>query len=669
MLKKLTIILFILFCAYGYGYAEKKEGDNPDINPAEDSTHYFTPTQDTVKSNDTLKIDSTKLHPLEIQQPTKEKPKEFIKSSYFDSLKTYFLSSRLDVYKSVQSSFFHDAGDYFRINPSYFIDDFQSTPMRKTVQPFGLSGNRLNFIVNRLPLTPFEHVVEPDGLVDLNDIPTALDHDIYLLPGPMGQLFGGKQSIATLLTLPSRPTSYTPESGLIVDKGSFSYNYVRGRYSKLFSNGKEVDLSVGYRNADGITYRRDDDAYHYTARTLVPIKDNYVLKVQGMLYNRGGSFVVQPDNNSMFLSRHRVDRSAEISLERYNEKHNLKNEIGYRYQRQSSDIDAVYKGRFANSKYGVFVGRQRISGKFLIKTGVGGNYLKYESGSDLFTRYTGHFSFNFARIKSGWRYAFTGGSKIVERYRWLPFASVLLSKETPHNFVMLSVGYSERAPSLYELNLRPQRKTIYSGGSLNYADQGNKNLSSEKQLVGNILLEQGSLDNNIRLTLTGGHIIDGIDWHYQTKSDSISAYRLFFPANGNIDFFDINLTTNLYMNDFWRFRAGGAYHYLDYKKFKDKVYQPDFQIFSGMEFHVYWPQRLLDLFAYGEIVYVDSYNGYDTTGLGNQIIANAKLSFKMKEFRFHYVFQNVLGASYQNREGFIIPGRYSYWGFIWNFFD
>ena len=88
-----------------------------------------------------------------------------------------------------------------------------------------------------------------------------------------------------------------------------------------------------------------------------------------------------------------------------------------------------------------------------------------------------------------------------------------------------------------------------------------------------------------------------------------------------------------------------------------------------MELHVYWRQRLIHLYAYGEVVYSGPYDGYAVTDLGDQPIFNVKLSFRSRSFRFHFVIQNALGAEYQSRDWFVIPGRYSYWGFTWDFLD
>ena len=641
----------------------------------EEDTTFVTPPVDTAEvtplAEDTLTDAQKAMASFEERRKLfkKEEKPRFEPWSFYDSLLEWFTSERLNQRPQIDRSFFHDAGDYFRFDPSYFVQDRQSTPLRKTVQPFGLSGNRLNFVINGMAISPFEHVLEPNGAVDLNDIPTAPNFDVYLLPGPVGQIFGGSQSVATLLTRSKEPESLIAESTLLVDKGSFGYDYVRGRYAKKFSSGREIDLTIGYRNAEGGLFAHDEDSYHYTGRIYLPTGENSGVRSWGWLYDREGSLPLRPAQGAPSPDRSRVDRKANVSYEFFNDRNSIRNEVGVEMTRQASDMDKPYKGRFAYSGRSLFAMREWSKGNTIIKAKADGRYLEYETGPNEFERYSGDLALSLARNGQGWRFAATGGTVYDEDFEILPFGTAVLFREGPKALFMFSVGYSERAPTLHELNLPFQQSTIYAEGTNNYADEGNKNLTSEKQLVGNLTFEYGSVDNNANLSVTGGRITDGIDWLNTDVSDATGSYRLFSPVNGDIDFADIRLMQKLRLKDFLRFSAGGAYHYLDYESFEEKPYQPDYQIFSGLELHIFWPQKLIDLFAYGEVVYSSAYDGYDTIGLGEDVIANVKVSMRMKDFRFHFVIQNVLSTVYEPYEDYVIPGRYSYYGFTWNFLD
>jgi len=218
MAKQTAIIIVFWMVA---GTVSGAPADSVDQPP--DIPHDSTEVVDSLSRLDTLKVaDSlgTADTLTEIQQQLlefEERYRQFKKESqskrkeqfsYFDTLTHYFLSPRLNQGELIDRSFFHDPGDYFKFNPGYFVLDHQVTPMRKTVQPFGLSGDRLNILLRDWSIHPFDHIPEPDGLIDLNDVPSALDHDVFVIPGALGRLFGGAQSVATLLTRPMRPDGY-----------------------------------------------------------------------------------------------------------------------------------------------------------------------------------------------------------------------------------------------------------------------------------------------------------------------------------------------------------------------------------------------------------------------------------------------------------------------------
>jgi hypothetical protein len=695
MMKQLAILTLLILCASNIESATYCRVSHPLQSDSEPDLLFYTKRQeskiptlqlsslpyrhqrlisfqespgDSLPSSDTTSDTNVTSSQTLGWQP-KEGKEQYPKFSYFDSLVTYFTSERLNQRSQLDRSFYHDAGDYFRFDPSYFILEHQVTPMRKTVQPFGLSGDRLNLIVNGHQLQPFEHIPEPDGLADLNDIPTALDQSIFIIPGPAGRLFGGRSGVATLLTLPKRPSEYSSESALLADKGSFGYSYVRGRYSKLFTNRREVDMSIEYRDADGPALGRKDDAYNYFGDFYFPLNPSIGFRAWGQLYNRDGDFAVWPDSDGTTLTRERFDRSAKLSFDFHNHNHTARTELGYQHLRQGSYLSGVYKTRLNLTGHGGFLTREWISGQTIFQARLDGNYSEYDDGFKNLNRTNSVLSLNLARLNDGYRWAFSIESEYVEDFGFLPSGVAVLFRESPQFFLMFGAGYSERAPSLLELHLPFQISSIYRSARKKYADQGNSELKKEKQLTGNVTLELGSPDNNIGISVTGGNILDGIDWQNQSVTDSVGTYILFSPSNGDVAFVDVSIQPKLRLRNFLHLLGGGAYHYLDYKEFTAKAYSPAYQIFSGMELHVYWSQKLLDLFAYGEIVYTGPYDGYDKKGLGKELVANAKLSLGLKDFRFHFVFQNVLSNVYRAREYITFPGRYFYYGLTWSFLN
>lgn len=636
-------------------------------------------------------------------QETEQVP--FHRVSFVDTLLTYFASERFNRRAAVDRSFYHDPGDYFRGDPSFFILEHQVTPMRKTVQPFGLPGNRLNLFAGRLGIEPFEHVTEPDGLVDMNDVPTALDDDVFVIPGPFGQLLGGSHALATMVTRPKRPESESPESAILADKGSFGYSYVRGRLSKRFSTGREYDASIGYRDADGPLPGRSDDAYHYYADMYFPTGKPVSLRFIGWLYDRDGAMFVRPESSGYAYERSRVDRTARLSLDHHNADFTERSEVGYRYLLQGSNIDSYgtsrYWGRFKYTGHGGYASREWVARDALLQARVDLDYLRYEDyvknptttllpGSELLpvtsyplgenpsegaSRLTVAARVTMARPLAAWRYAVTLGWRAADALAVLPQAAVVMMRDTPAWFVTVSMGYVEREPTLHELYLR-SREVAFSADTINYKEQGNDQLVAEKQMVGSMTAELGSVKRAIGLSVTSGRLRDAIFWKDLASTEepltgaenAQRGYTLFTPVNGTIDFLNASLYARWEFREFAHFSGGVSWHGID-QEFEDMAYQPNLQAFTGLELSVDWRSKKMRLWAYGELVYTSGYDGYWQRGLGGDVIANAKLSFGLKDFRWHFVFQNVLSQPYQSREYLTFPGRYVYYGFSWTFVD
>jgi hypothetical protein len=589
--------------------------------------------------------------------------------SFRDTVLALLGSPRLSIRPEIERSFYHDAGDYFRLDPGYFVLDNQVTPMRKTVQPFGLSGDRLALFPSGNYAHPFEHTLEPDGLTDMNDLPTALDHAVYLLPGPVGVLLGGHSGVAALVTRPKIPASTIPESAFLVDKGSYAYSFARGRLSKTFRGGRDINMSVGYRNADGPVFGRQDDVYHYYVDGLFPIGSHYALAATGRLYDRSGPLLVRPDRGGASVSRDRIDRQADVALYRSNLDRTYRVGLGYSHVRQASRYFDEYDGNFNYTGHAASFTWDRLTSAGVVNLEVEGRYLEYDWAAGRNERYSGRAMVGYAGHSGGWGFAVSAGTDYVESFNALPRAALAVTRETGGSLLLVSVGYAERAPSQHELYLPHQRAQLYGTGTFDYGDEGNPEMTSERQAVGSATLQLGSIDNSATLTVVGGKLFDGIDWWRSIVPEGSGSYTLFRPENRDVTFTTATLSKRVRLADFLRFFGGASYHYTDYEEVSGRPFDPEYQAFSGLELHVYWPQTNLHLFAYGEVVYSGPYDGYDQTVLGQEPIVNAKLAFRSGGFGFQFVSQNSLGRQYTERDYFTHIGRYSYFRINWYFLD
>lgn len=651
----------------------------PAVSIAADSTDVLLPdssdsfqTADSAAQlllRDSLRLDSI-LDSFEkrYEEFNKSRPERKPSLSFSDSLITYFASQRLNVGEQVRRAFFHDAGGYFISDPSFTVQESQVTPMRTLVRPFGLSGGRLNYLVSDFELEPFEHMPEPDGMNDFNDYPTALDHDIFILPGPAGMLFGGREAIATIITKPEKPDDYQPVTSFKADQGSFDYSYTRGSFSKLFKRGRRVDMSVGYRDADGISLGRNDDSYHYFGDLFFPLGSTSGLGMTGHLYNRDGFFGVRQNLTGLAITRERFDRKARLFLEFQNDSGTVRNVVGYQHLRQGSYTNIPIKTRFNITGHRLFVGREWVSGNNIFKANLEGGYLEYDQGVSSFERLDGEIALKIARMGEGARYALGLFGHMVERFGLLPGFSGQFVTETADRYFSVSVGYVEIAPSLHELHKRFDQANLYGLSSASYADEGNPSLVPEGQLSGAVVFEYGSLDNALSATLVGGHISDGIEWR-QSVATNPAPVITFAPENIDTDFFTATAKQRLKLKDFLRLSSGASWHFVEDELGQKPVYQPDWQVFSGMELHLFWRQRLIHFIGYTELLFTGLYDGYEKEELGQELVINIKVAFRIKDFQFNYVFQNALANPYEVRENIEFPGRFTYYNITWNFIN
>ncbi len=587
--------------------------------------------------------------------------------SIYDSLLIYTLSERMNVAHEIENSYFHDVGDYLRFNPSFFVTDYQLTPMRKTVQPFGLTGSRINCFHKDKQYTPFEHLPEYGGMTDMNDFSIALNDNIYILPGPVGILLGGKTAVASIVTVPSVSLINEAVTSFKSDNGNDGYSYTRGAYKKIFKDGRKINMSVGYRDADGIVAGTDDDSYHYTGDIFYPLGYDVGLRINGQLYNREGRFGLRLDYAGKVFTRKRFDRNIGISYVRQNDSGDVKYEIGYYHYRQGSYTDGAYETRLNQTGHGAFIDKEWIKNDKIIKAKFDTDYYIYDQPGVDIDRAVISFQLTGLKKYESQSWAASLSGRYGLHIGILPQASFVFKKENSNKLISLSAGFSSREPSLHELHKSYQIDAVYPTGTGLYAERGNHNLKAEKVFSGNILYEIGTKESRISSSITGGLIIDGIDWCF--IEDTQTGVDIYQPVNNDKTFIDVSLKGYLPLLDLFKFTAGGAYHFINNKDIDTNLYQPDYQLFASGQLHYYWKQKLIHFYAYSDLTYSGLYNGWGEREMGQNLIFNSKLTLKLKSFRFFYVFQNMFRTSYNNTDYITIPDNFLSYGIHWDFIN
>ena len=642
------------------------------------STDSTTSLPDSAIFFDSL-FNSDETHPIDSALRRKrEEPVNFFNIG--DSVNTYLLSLRMGYSDEMYRSFYRDAADLIRYNPSNFIIEYQNTPVRKTLSPFTLPGNRMNVILNNRSLNPVEHLFEPDNMIDFDDIPTAPVGQVYNIEGPLGMVYGADNGTSSMILLPVEPDSLIAESKMHVDKGSFGYAYTKAMFANRYQSGQSIRAAVGYRKADGAYSYFDDDEYHQWGEIIYPINNRTRLNLNGRLYHRAGTFNVDPANQfirTFYMDRFRRDRDLSAGLD-YAINDNHKSSVEFSHQRSESSLDRssqTYNRKLDIIENSMIFSREGRYQNYDYKTQVIFSQERFSEQGKV-VRHRGSFDTRllYAKGESSWMLYFKG-DKVVG-YEPAPTGMLYYVMNKEKMYLSASAGYSTKFPRLYELNLSRRIFRIYNSSQADYYESGNKNLLPEKQLTGNVTFGLGAEGDDLLLSVTGGKIYDGVDW---VRTDSLPSdtgigwssriLGAFRAENRDIEFVNVTARQRLSWKKFLNWTGGASYHFVRIDGSTDLPYSPDYQFYTNLGLHIYLKKFDLHLYGFGEAIYQQTYKGYFGTEIGDNITLNARLSFRVKRFTFFYIFQNIQANVYELREDYVFPGRYLTYGVNWEFLD
>lgn len=602
------------------------------------------------------------------QRPQKADTLGFEKYIFYDSLTVRALPSRLDLRPDANRSFLHDAGDFLKFAPSYSVIEDHQTPQRKTAAPFSLPGERLNLILDGRPLAPSEHILQPDGLTDLNDIPDFASGGVYSVEGPLGMAFGAENAVSSLIMTLPRPERGKALSGLVVDKGSWGYANTRAQFTSESQKGRRIAAAVQYRKAKGAYLFLSDSAYHQWGEIYQPVGKRWSLNLQGWLYRRMGTLAIYPDTIFYPMTRDRREQQFQGAIEYYHSSAATSAlEYGFRksesrpsgsltnYKRALKIFDNSLR-LFHYHRFGTVDSRLEVIGGEEEFDDLGVNHKRWHTKAAV-TLSTGDSSSNLTLYSSVAK---------VERFDPLPAAMLSYQRNRERSFIQISAGYAGKLPRQSLLYLTSQAEKLLDLNTFDYYEAGNPDLKPEKQLVGNLTVGLGRTNNDLVLSATGGKIFDGIDWLRRADTLTGPFYR---PGTHDLEFISTSLVKTISYRDNIYWKGGGSYRYLTLTDNDNPPYAPEYQLFSGLELSYQFRKPPIRLYGYIEGQYYGPYHGFRGKELGQDPIINLKFSFSIKSFHFYYIFQNITGAAYALREDAVIPTWYDFFGFSWNFLD
>ncbi len=599
--------------------------------------------------------------------------------------------------RSIDKSYYHDAGDFFRADRSFFTVDYLTTPVRHTVSAFGITGPRVTPIFDGRTLTPLEHMPEQDGLVDFNDIPTASVSDVYTLEGPLAAFLGGESGVAGVWLQKVRADGERAESRLEVQKGPFGYAYTKGIISETLPNGFSYTAALGFRKTSFPGFLANDDANHQFWEIEAPYKKKWRITTSVRLYRRTADLAYKPQSLNLQFDRDRRDRDIIARLERI-AGDNTSLAFEYRHQRSESGLkvsNPAYSQRLdrIDNSFSATWNHRGASSMVLLSVRGAREKLEFEqtsnernhgsvslkalmrlSGESLAdielpvsavhpvreTRLREAFQDNLSASYVFGELATTGAGG----YAIQPRVSVGFVSVAPSRSLSLALGVTPVFPRQYELDL-PAENPVQVSLTESFSQSGNGSLVPEEQYTGSLEARFGAPEKQLIVSVTGGTVVDGINWRTSPTATGL----LYRPLNEDFTFAGVTVTQRYPVTGWLSWNGSASYYVSDYDSTAQPAYAPDYNLFSGLALDFYF--RPLDMYisGYGEVTYTGEYFGSDGRQLGQQAVVNYRAGFRIKDFTFSYIFENALNTQLQAREQYTYLGRYSWYQITWNFFN
>lgn len=631
-------------------------------------------------SDNIIPADSGKTNPADTSFfEYEEEPEEIIVSyDFFDSLKATFLVERAELSSSRDKTFAHDPSGLLKFDPDDFIVNYQALPMRRTVYPSGLPGNRFDVVLDTRTLNPLEHTLEPDGKIDLEDYPMAPVEYAWNIEGPLGMAFDADNAVGTLYLIPYEDIDGQAKSGLRTGNGDFGYANTRGYFAAETKEKRVLKAAAEYRKADGSEVYFDDDAYHQWAETIIPLNDRNRVSFTGRLYKRDGSYPFIPQFTGVVLNQFRRDRDFNFGFARDHE-NGGKSVIEFRHQRSESKLEnnssgVAYSRKIDNFDNGGHIRHENRFGDWNTAAGLYLNQYEYKDNGWDQKRKRAKLYANVMKgdsTKSLLLY-----SSVEKMGGFDPAPSVMLAyqRKSDKYYWQFSAAYKTKLPGMYELFLSPDLSNPFDIPGDNYFEVGNRDLVPEKQAIANFNAGYGANGNDWLLSLTGGEIFDGIDWNRSEEPMVAPVYDLWSPVNHDIEFVDASLIKRFSLWDRIWLYGGTTWRHVSIDGNDDPPYSPDLQGFAALELYQYF--EFIDTHLYGYIE-AQLHDDYRTEGniqfpariIGREAIVNLRLSVRIKKFRFYFVSQNLMAKVYQMRDGYPVDERLNYYGIIWDFLN
>ncbi len=594
----------------------------------------------TMISLDSLGIDTT----TTVEIPPLPPPPQLL-----DSLIHYFARHeyRFDVQQA--DLYPRDAAGFLYHEASYFALTSLETPLRTTVAPFGMPGDRMTVRSGNNELAPYDRTIPGDGLIDFNDIITGDVARAAIVEGPLAGYNSLSGALSLLYLEPFRIPEGPAVTKFTVERGAFGYAYTRGRVARMLTPDLGFAFSTDYRKGDGFVSNVDDDSYNIKARLFRRFNYRTTLDASVGVYRRKGGY--------LSYRRLRRDEQYAVSITR---QEFFGGVLTGRYNlnlSRSADITKTIRPRDTYTDLSYLLARNGGLYQASIRFGKEQFYINRYFA----TRYYGYGDLSGMIDLQGGRLFFFGRLRDAELQDIAVEAAGGYSRRIGQRWqVTVSSGYLSGWPDLTDLYLPEGTLGLYN-------ERGNTDLKAEKKLTGNATIQFITDKFEISTSFNAGTAKDLI--YYEQTFDQYPSVEI-TPENDKVTFADANISGSFH--DLWWFygKASATARRIDSDRYGDKTpYSPRWQVYGQLGLKRYIEKYNVHVRLFGDITYFERPLSYTLQELNTTAMVDWGVNATLKDFTFYYMMHNALSQYQERPEGYSYTGWFQSWGINWNFLD
>ncbi|MDD4051358.1 MAG: hypothetical protein PHR28_05600 [candidate division Zixibacteria bacterium] len=662
-----SLFLMVMICSGAVVNAATNPSDSTVIPPDTTAVDSLPPTPASPPS------DSAKLPPIDTvagKTVQYSLPVRFI-----DSLTAAFArySEEYDIRQ--YDLYPRNGADFMTSFAEYFAMTYHETPLRTTVQPFGLPGQQMTVFCGANRMQPYDRVIPADGLIDFDDIATADLEGARIIEGPIAGAAAPDGGLSLLYLKPMAIPQDRARSEFTMERGSLEYAYTRARVARMLSKRLGFFLSTDYRKGAsrsyGTNFSADDSSYCVKTQLLYHIAEKTTCEFSLDAYRRTGGFPVEPDNAGYGFRRLRRDYRLIFSVTQHDVKGGqLAGKFEYQKSKSaySSTVTTFYRTltpRFYRTEISYLLPKP---GRLYEMT-LGGGKEKYTIDGLDGNRDYAYVSASGLNDFSGGRLFAMGRWRIAEHEQYAPEGTVGLVKNlSAVSKGQLSVGYLCRWPDVAD-RIAPERFGAIGGNPfyLHFTEYGNPDLNMEKRLAGNAALEYRRGRMVFSTGITAGMIHDLI--YYDRRYDSLTM-TVIQPANDKINFGDLSISVSVDTLGPFYGMLSAAVRKVDSDRWGSRPpYSPRWQVYGRLGLRHYVAKYKIRVRLFGDLSYTELPLSYRREELSTGAMIMGGFNLSLKDLTFYYMVHNSLNQYQGQPDGYGYSGWYNSWGVNWKFLD